>query len=168
MQYNQKREKKASKRVQLCIFMPHFSKFRASRMLQSPEQHVFWEFLVQNKVFYLSKRHKQVAKLSSAGIGYSALHGVNPNSKKKMSDNAIMLCPKKETIITKVNINSITQNYLFWKIVCPLFSDKKWCKSSKLTVFRNTFSSNADFVSLLSVKSSMKALKMPVSVITWN
>ena len=52
-------------------------------MLQSPEQHVFWEFLVQNKVFYLSKRHKQVAKLSSAGIGYSALHGVNPNSKKK-------------------------------------------------------------------------------------
>ena len=56
MRYNPKRAKKSSKRAQLWIFTTHFFKFRAFIMLQPPKQHVFLEFLVENKVFYSTKR----------------------------------------------------------------------------------------------------------------
>ena len=55
MWYNQKRAKKSSESVQLWIFTPHFSKFRAFKMLHSQKQHVFLEFLVENKAFNFSK-----------------------------------------------------------------------------------------------------------------
>ena len=56
MQYNQQTARKSIKRVQLWIFTPHFSKFRAFRTLQPPKRHVFLEFLVENKAFNFSKR----------------------------------------------------------------------------------------------------------------
>ena len=56
MRYKQKRTRKSSKRAQLWIFTPHFSKFRAFRTLHSPKQHVFLEFLVKNNAFHFSKR----------------------------------------------------------------------------------------------------------------
>ena len=43
MHYNQKRARKSSKRAQLWIFTPHFSKFRAFRMPHTPKWHVFLE-----------------------------------------------------------------------------------------------------------------------------
>ena len=56
MRYDQKRATKSSKRAQLWIFTSHFSKFRAFRTLQPHKQHVFLEFLVENKAFHVSKR----------------------------------------------------------------------------------------------------------------
>ena len=48
--------RKSSKRVQLWIFTPHFSQFRAFRTLHPPKRHVFLEILIENKVFHFSKR----------------------------------------------------------------------------------------------------------------
>ena len=45
-----------------------------------------------------------------------------------------MLGPKKRKYYDKLNINSVTNNKLFWKTICPLFSDKKFSKSSKITL----------------------------------
>ena len=56
MRYNQKRARKSSKRAQLWIFTPYFSKFRVFRTLHTPKQHVFLELLVENKTFYFSKK----------------------------------------------------------------------------------------------------------------
>ena len=45
-----------------------------------------------------------------------------------MLDNAIIVSVcyvKKGEYYDKLNINSITDNSLFWKTVYPLFSDKK-------------------------------------------
>ena len=56
VRYNQKEAINCSKRAQLWIFTPYFSKFRAFRTLHSPKQHVFLEFLVKNNAFHFSKR----------------------------------------------------------------------------------------------------------------
>ena len=56
MWYNQKRARKSSKRAELWIFNPDFSKFRALRTLHSPKRHVVFKFLVENKAFHFSKR----------------------------------------------------------------------------------------------------------------
>ena len=56
LRYNQKRTRKSIKRAQLWIFTPHFSKFRAFRMLHPPKWYVFLEFSVNNKAFHFSKR----------------------------------------------------------------------------------------------------------------
>ena len=56
MRYNQKRARKSSERIELWIFIPHFSKFRAFRTLQPPKRHVVLEFLAENKAFHFSKR----------------------------------------------------------------------------------------------------------------
>ena len=56
MWYNQKRGKESRKRAQLRNFTHYSSKFRAIRTLHSPKQHVFLEFLGENKVFYFSER----------------------------------------------------------------------------------------------------------------
>lgn len=50
-----------------------------------------------------------------------------------MLDNTIIVSVsyiKKREYYDKININSITDSKLFWKTVCPLFSDKKqwWYK----------------------------------------
>lgn len=45
-----------------------------------------------------------------------------------MLDNTIIVSVsyiKKREYYDKININSITDSKLFWKTVCPLFSDKK-------------------------------------------
>ena len=56
MRFNHKRERKSSKRAQLCIFATNSFKFRAFRTLHPPKQHVFLEFLVEDKALHLSKR----------------------------------------------------------------------------------------------------------------
>ena len=60
MRYNQKRAIKSSKRAQLWIFTPHFSKFRAFRTLYPPKRHVFLEFLAEKKASDFSKRALRV------------------------------------------------------------------------------------------------------------
>ena len=57
MQYTPKRAKKSSKRAQFWIFT-NFFKFRAFITLHPlpPKQHVFLEFLVENKEFYSTKK----------------------------------------------------------------------------------------------------------------
>ena len=61
VRYNQKRARKSSKRAQLWVFPPHFSKFRAFRILHPPKRHVFLEFLVEKKVFRFAKRALRAA-----------------------------------------------------------------------------------------------------------
>ena len=56
MRYNQKRAIKCSKRAQLWIFTPHFSKFRAFRMWHPPKWHWVLEFLAEKKAFHFLKR----------------------------------------------------------------------------------------------------------------
>ena len=54
--YNEKRAREFTKRAQLWIFTPHFNNFRAFKTLRSLFRHRFLEVLVDNKVFYFSKR----------------------------------------------------------------------------------------------------------------
>lgn len=42
--------------AQFLIFASHFSKFRAPGMLQAPKWQVVLMFLIENKVFYFSKK----------------------------------------------------------------------------------------------------------------
>ena len=56
LRYNQKKARKSSKRAELWVFTPHFSKIRAFRTLHPPKQHVFLEFLVEKKAFHFSER----------------------------------------------------------------------------------------------------------------
>ena len=56
MRYKQKGARKSSRRAHLRIFTPHFSKFRAFRMLHPPKRHVCLKFSVEKKTFYFSKR----------------------------------------------------------------------------------------------------------------
>ena len=56
VRYNQKEAMNCSKRAQLWIFTPYFSKFWAFRTLHPPKRHVFLEFLVEKKAFHSSKR----------------------------------------------------------------------------------------------------------------
>ena len=51
-----KKGKRSSKRTQLWIFATDFFKIRASISLHPPKQHVFLEFLIENKEFYSTKR----------------------------------------------------------------------------------------------------------------
>ena len=71
MRYN---SKKSSKRAQLWIFSTHFFKFRAFITLHSPKQHVFLEFLVENKAFYSTKRALRIPHAINTAGGYSPRH----------------------------------------------------------------------------------------------
>ena len=51
-----KKEEESSAKGHMCGFTPRLSKFRAFRTLHPPRRHVFLQFLVENKAFYLSKR----------------------------------------------------------------------------------------------------------------
>ena len=46
--------RKSRKWAQFWIFTPHFAKFRAFRMLHLLKQHVFLEFLVEKKAFFIN------------------------------------------------------------------------------------------------------------------
>ena len=74
MRYNQKRTRKSSKRTQLWVFTPHFSKFRAFRMLHpAPKRHVFLEFLLEKKAFHFSKRALNAGTAHSKWLKYTLL-----------------------------------------------------------------------------------------------
>ena len=57
VRYNQKEARKSSKRVQLWIFTPHFSQFRAFRTLHPPKRHVFLDILMRIRHFISQKGH---------------------------------------------------------------------------------------------------------------
>ena len=73
--YPQKGQKKSSKRAQFWIFT-NFFKFRAFITLHPlpPKQHVFLEFLVENKEFYSKKK---ALRADAARTAYNKWNPIN-------------------------------------------------------------------------------------------
>ena len=96
MRYNQKRTRKSSKKAQLWIFTPHFSKLsRAFTTLQPPKQHLFLDFLGESRRFISQQGHD--LQLPHAKGGQKEPCGIQKMLLKKAATKNKFRKPVKKT-----------------------------------------------------------------------